>query len=703
MSLRLRIRLLAALAAILAGAGAVGAAAALQPAQAGILETTYGVHVQVPAGALQEHDAQPAGQQVPVVGVPVPQQSCGSDHFTRNLTDNWFRFREGSQENGCGEVRYTVDVPAGTTSAVVHFRSDRAIQQPSSSPTLANDMVQELRVYGPDGVLSAQFPYYKPDDPQRLDSQAFDHQVELQPGQRNLTVGWYFRDGGGNAGQAFVNPVLGQSFSATVREASVVLSGIPLVPDGIEVQRVGVQGESVRYATTLVVRVPDSLGVAGRTDVQVRVADGLEFVRITDPRGLAVEPELVAVSESEGVRTVDLSGDATARHGAGEYRIAFASASPISPSALLYPFILAIMAVPVGAGALAWRNTHVFRKQATPEFAATAANLERVVLAMVGVYLLLPAGVLIAGRMPLLASWPLEGEAGLVYLLIGLAFVGFLAVGFVGRRHLGHLMLEEAAMKEKARRELERSNRELAEFAYVASHDLQEPLRTVASYTQLLQRRYKGKLDGDADEFIDSAVEGAQRMQALIQDLLAYSRVGAKPEDPQRVDLNVVLDEVRKILRQTLSESGAEVVSRGPLPTVTGHERQFVQLLQNLVGNAVKFHDPARPPRVEVGAEAVPGGWRISVRDNGIGIDPKHFDRIFQIFQRLHGRDEYPGTGIGLAICKRIVELNGGRIGVESEPGQGSTFWFTVPDRPAPRGASAGADAPTGGTPSAAA
>jgi light-regulated signal transduction histidine kinase (bacteriophytochrome) len=357
-----------------------------------------------------------------------------------------------------------------------------------------------------------------------------------------------------------------------------------------------------------------------------------------------------------------------------------------------------VMAVPVGAGALAWRNTHKFRQQATPEFVLTAKNLENVVLAMVAVYLLLPLGVIVSGRMSLLASWPLEGEAGLVYLLIGIAFVAFLAVGFVGRRHLNHVMLEESAIKDHARRELERSNRELAEFAYVASHDLQEPLRTVASYTQLLQRRYKGKLDSDADEFIDSAVEGAQRMQNLIQDLLQYSRVGAKPEAQTAVDLGAIVEDVRRTLRQAITEASAEVVVSKALPSVIAHERQFEQLLQNLIGNAVKFRDPARPCRVDVFAEPVPGGWRVSVKDNGIGIDPRHFERIFQIFQRLHGRDEYPGTGIGLAICKRIVELNGGTIGVDSEPGKGSTFWFTVPDRPAPP---PGAPAPSGqGSPS---
>lgn len=652
---------------------------AQQPVRAGLLESTYGVEVTIPVAALEErYDI--ATQQLPTGGA-LPVDTCGSGRFVRNETAGWVRFRESQYENGCGEVRYTVDIPQGAHVASVSFRADRAIMQPSTV-TLPIDMQQEFHVYDAEGALVAGFPYFEPNAPQQLEAQPFSYPIELEQVQGSLTLGWMFRDRAQTVGQPFVNPLAGQALSGTVQDARVTFDGIEMVPDRVDQERLGLQGDSVRYATTVAVRVPDTVGVSGRIAVTLRVASGLAFSHGLDPRGQAVPQEFMQVTDNGDVTTVVLTGDATSARGAGVYQLVFTSASPISPSPLLYPFIALVMAVPAGAGLLAWRNTRRFRLQSTPEFHATAANLENAVLAMLAVYLLLPLGVLVSGRLSLLASWPLEGEAGLVYLLIGIAFVAFLAVGFVGRRHLNHVMLEEAAMKEQARRELERSNRELAEFAYVASHDLQEPLRTVASYTQLLQRRYKGKLDSDADEFIDSAVEGAQRMQHLIQDLLQYSRVGSKPEPPAPVDLGAVVETVRRTLHQSLTEAGAQLVHAG-LPTVVGNERQYEQLLQNLVGNAIKFRDPSRPCRVEVAAEAIPGGWRVSVHDNGIGIDPRHFDRIFQIFQRLHGRDEYPGTGIGLAICKRIVELNGGKIGVESVPGRGSTFWFTVPDRPA--------------------
>jgi light-regulated signal transduction histidine kinase (bacteriophytochrome) len=228
--------------------------------------------------------------------------------------------------------------------------------------------------------------------------------------------------------------------------------------------------------------------------------------------------------------------------------------------------------------------------------------------------------------------------------------------------------------------ELKRSNDELQQFAYVASHDLQEPLRMVASFTQLLAKRYQGQLDGDADEFIGYVVDGCNRMKDLIQDLLAYSRAGTEEKAFSEISGENALQKALTSLRIVIEESGA-VVTHDSLPTITTDDKQLSLVFQNLVGNAIKYRGVA-VPQVHISARQNGGNeWIFSVQDNGLGIDPQYFERIFVLFQRLHGREEFAGTGIGLAICKKIVERLGGRIWVESQLKKGSTFHFALPER----------------------
>lgn len=225
---------------------------------------------------------------------------------------------------------------------------------------------------------------------------------------------------------------------------------------------------------------------------------------------------------------------------------------------------------------------------------------------------------------------------------------------------------------------LERSNQELQQFAYIASHDLREPLRMVGSYVQLLARRYKGKLDEDADEFIHFAVDGVGRMQRLLDGLLAFSRVRTHGQEFNDVDMNQVLAEASQDLEQAVLESGA-TITHDPLPSVSGDPGQLGRVFQNLITNAIKFRNED-PPQVHVSAERNGREWIFAVRDNGIGIEPQFCKKIFEIFKRLHARDEYPGEGLGLAITSRIIDRHGGRIWVESEPGKGAVFFFTIPD-----------------------
>ena len=239
--------------------------------------------------------------------------------------------------------------------------------------------------------------------------------------------------------------------------------------------------------------------------------------------------------------------------------------------------------------------------------------------------------------------------------------------------------IRDISDRKRSDENLRRSNAELERFAYVASHDLQEPLRAIAGCVGILEQQYRDKLDRGAGELIRHAVEGAKRMQTLIQDLLAYSRVGTSGKIFGPVDCNAALDAAMTNLGTAIRESGA-VITHDPLPTLTADQTQLAQLFQNLIGNSITF-SRGRRPEIHVGAQRGDGGWLFSVRDNGIGIDPQYHERIFVIFQRLHTRTEYPGTGIGLAICKRIVECHGGTISVHSEPGKGTTFCFTIPDK----------------------
>lgn len=245
--------------------------------------------------------------------------------------------------------------------------------------------------------------------------------------------------------------------------------------------------------------------------------------------------------------------------------------------------------------------------------------------------------------------------------------------------HIGDSLERRRAEEQlcKASEELRRSNTDLQQFAYVASHDLFEPLRMVISYLQLLNRKYEGKLDAEAGEFIHFAVDGARRMEALIHDLLAYSRLDSSPRPFEPADCEEVLAAVLANLKVAIEERGA-VINHEPLPTVVADKIQLAQVFQNLVGNAIKFHKEGTP-RVDIAARRSNGEWIFSVKDNGIGINPKDFERVFVIFQRLHTRQEYAGTGIGLAVCKRILERHGGRMWVESSVGQGSTFYFSLP------------------------
>ena len=258
------------------------------------------------------------------------------------------------------------------------------------------------------------------------------------------------------------------------------------------------------------------------------------------------------------------------------------------------------------------------------------------------------------------------------------AFIFLVLAMMVLRQDIAERKRLEAALQDRAE-DLQRSNEDLERFAYVASHDLKEPLRMVSNFCQLLEQKYRESMDDEGKEYIRYSIEGTKRMQLLIDDLLAYARVGTRGNPFAHLDGNEVLKEILTNIRMMIDERKA-VVTFDPLPVVYGDVVQIGQVLQNLITNAVKFQKKDSAPQVHVSAVRTSGEVVFSVRDNGIGIDPRHFGKLFNLFQRLHGREEYSGTGIGLAVCKRIIGRHKGRIWVESEPGKGSTFFFSLPD-----------------------
>ncbi|NIP85697.1 MAG: GHKL domain-containing protein [Planctomycetales bacterium] len=277
--------------------------------------------------------------------------------------------------------------------------------------------------------------------------------------------------------------------------------------------------------------------------------------------------------------------------------------------------------------------------------------------------------------------WQAWAMPVVVMLFVGLAVVFLL--GATGRAiEIQQVVDQRTAELQEANAQLRHSNQDLEQFAYVASHDLQEPLRAVAGFCSLLKNKYEGALDERGKKYVDFAVDGAHRMQKLLLGLLEYSRVNTRPVHRLRADCNQLLSEALENLRVPMTDSGA-VVAHDPLPTIRADPTQIVQLLQNLVGNAIKYCDQD-PPRIQVAAQRHAQDWTFSVSDNGIGINPDQCERVFVIFQRLHTREAYEGTGIGLAICKRIVERHHGRMWVDSTPGEGSTFFFTIPDEGTP-------------------
>lgn len=613
-----------------------------------------------------------------------PVDGCAPGNVTRWPSDQGFRFSETSEQNGCAEVRLTVPVPDGAESFRVHFLANRQVVQPTTR-SVAVDMVQELHLYrGERTAKEVSHTVFDPHTDSMPTSQPFEFAFDAEDATE-LTLAWYFEDRGASVGQDVANPVLGQRFRAAVLEVELEFVGIPVDVEDRSLQR-ATRGGLVEERFEVEMQVPEEIHAGGQASIDFLSSNRLEVRRVAAPGGHAIPDQALEQTATQGVLHVRLPKEVVAQHGPGAYTVQYAAVQAIEARPFMFPVLIGLMAAPVYSGVSATRDAVRFEREAPPRVGQRTRRMLTASLAAVALlYAMLTAWIVTGRRWTGLSAWPMLPDAVVVAGLLVACTVAFLLVGLLYRRQLSSLLEEDREHKQRmnrtlrtANRELERVNRELEQFASVAGHDLKEPLRKIVTYNQILQRSHGDQLDDDARELLEITVDAGQRMQQLVEDLLAYSRIGREGLEKEPVDLDDLLDEVLEDLQGAIEDADAKLTV-GRMPEVQGVPSMLRELLQNLVGNALKYRKRGHPVDVHVDAERRGGNWRIAVRDNGIGMDPEHRHRVFEVFQRLHGREEYAGTGVGLAICKKIVEHHGGEIGVESEPGQGSTFWFTLP------------------------
>lgn len=663
--LRLAAAALACLAALL-----LAAPSAAQPA-------THELFVQ---------EARSTVDQDPTLGAALQRFPCAdADHGQFELNETAFRFSENTRQAGCGELLLALPVPAGARTLEVRFEADRTILQQTTLP-VSYVMVQRFRVYGPGGTIYSND--YVDGSAGNLPPTAYSQVVPLPEGIANVTLGWLFQDEGSRPASSPVPLAVAQAYSANVAGIHLRWPAVPLAAPVVSMgaETLDEEARTGLANYTVNVTLPAAVLPGVSASVELSIRSGPEFLEVRGPGGV-VGPEGSTQKTERGFTTVVVDRNVTLAQGPGTYSFVFGSVRALAPlpsqPSYIYPFFYVLALLPMVAAVLALHQASLYVRQAEGTYRRTALPV-LVAVGLIVVYYLVLLGYSFFGIGPkAMSRLPVGREPLLVYVqfVLLLLMLSFAALA-ISRTLIGTMRrdIEERRRKED---QLRRSNEELERFAYVASHDLQEPLRKVAGFTALLQKRYEGRLDKDADEIIQYAVDGATRMQMLIKDILAYSRVGSKELHRVPVDANATMELVRSDLGEPIREQKALVTWEG-LPTVRVDASQLRQVLQNLVENAIKYRHPSRRPKVHVSASEEGNAWHFQVKDNGQGIPDDKREEIFGIFRRLHGQ-ELPGTGIGLAVAKKAVERHGGKIWVESQVGKGSTFHFTIPRSPLDR------------------
>jgi signal transduction histidine kinase len=625
------------------------------------------------------------------------------DEFTNSSLNNPF--------TGCEAIFFNVTLPAPATVLRIAFTADRLVQEEVTNPCgglplcLAPplSMVQELQLDFPDGTRRID-PYFPPGAPSQPPTR-IQREFLLPQGTSNLTLSWFFQDEGVLGPQADVDTGRAR-LTSTVSDLRVQFDGIVLPPplDGAAAsESIDEENGTGRLLHSVNLTAPaGSVGDRRSSSLTLEIRRGPSSTGIVGPRGPVPEDRFNASRIGDRVRyTVDTQ--TVAEQGEGDYTFQFATVRTLPPPpppgdpTRVYAFFYVLAALPAVAAVLAVYQAVLFVRQAEGPYRRAARPVLVAVLLVVVYYLLVVAYAAFVLGVRHMSTLPLSREAILVYAQLVLLLLILAAAALAVSRRVIRAMQRDLEERARQQDQLRRSNEELERFAYVASHDLQEPLRKVAGFTALLQKKYGGRLDKDADEIIGYAVDGATRMQMLIKDILAYSRVGSKELNRVPVDLESVMQLVVSDLGPLIAERGARV-TWDELPTVRADASQLRQVLQNLVENAIKYAHPRRKPVIAIAAAEEADGWHFHVKDNGIGIPADKHEEIFGLFRRLQNQGA-SGTGIGLAVAKKAVERHGGRIWVESTVGSGSTFHFTLPqgqlDR-ALRWSARGADAEGG-------
>jgi signal transduction histidine kinase len=612
----------------------------------------------------------------------------GHGDLERDAGSSLIRFTDRLGEKGCMEASATLRVPAGAKAVNVTFLSKRVVIRDGDVPvTWPVAVQQDLHLALGTTQRASSTVIGSNGNETTLPMRQFHTEAIVQESDwgHALEVRWEFRDLDPNPYMPLPDNLptgtVRQDVQDIVKEPTVTFLGIPLAEVSATEERRAEGNDQSRQVLQVVLHVERPADGA-RVGLVVKVPGHLRLESVTSSVGAEVPARGRTVESEANIQHVIVDPVAIANAGYGTFTFTFTGVTPLEPNLAVLALVLVLVALPGVMAGLSVRQWVLLRRQAGTAYPHVAQQYLWAILATQAIYLIVLAWIAVARPFPLIVAWPMESQAVLLLGILLVVTATFFLLAFLAKGRLVRLAEADLAAKRRANLELERSNRDLEQFAYVASHDLQEPLRAVAGYTQLLQHRYGGKLDAQAQQYIRHAVEGADRMQGLIHGLLAYARIGTDAAHLGPVDMAEALGEALGNLEVPLRESTGQV-AHGPLPTVHADRAQVVQLLQNLVGNALKFRAPGKAPRIRVEAHATgTGEWTVEVRDNGIGIPPEHQRRIFQIFQRLHPRDRYEGSGLGLAICQRIVERHGGRIWVESRPGQGARFLFTLPKSP---------------------